>query len=313
MDFDLAVFGLIVADVLARPMDIRRPPAPGGLVKVDQVALVPGGNVPNVGMAAAKLGLRVSAHGVTGDDALGQAVVSEMTRQKLDCSGVRALRGQQTSATIVAVEPGGERIFFHAPAANEKIDANTFRAAIPALARAATVQIGYLGLLGPMELLLPELLLELREVAPDIRIALDTVNPPGPAERLPTILPHVDVFCPSRSEAVALTEQTDPDRMIDTIREWMPRGIVGIKLDAQGCLIDFASQREKIPAFRVIAIDSTGAGDCWFAGLLTALTRGLDPFQAARLANRVAADCCTALGATAGVRGWEQTLMRIND
>jgi sugar/nucleoside kinase (ribokinase family) len=269
--------------------------------------------VPNVGIAAAKLGLRVATHGVVGDDALGQAVVAEMTRQKLDCAGVRVLRGQQTSATIVAVEPGGERVFFHAPAANETLDAATFRAAIPALARASTVQIGYLGLLGPMELLLPELLLELRGVAPDARLALDTVNPPGPAERLPLILPHLDVFCPSRAEAVALTQQTDPDRMIDTIRQWMPRGIVGMKLDAQGCVIDFAGQREQIPAFRVIAVDSTGAGDCWFAGLLTALTRGLDPFRAARFANRVAADCCTALGATTGVRGWEQTLMRIND
>jgi sugar/nucleoside kinase (ribokinase family) len=188
-----------------------------------------------------------------------------------------------------------------------------FRASFDTMRRSRTVQIGYLGLLGPLELELPELLEEFRRHAPDVRLALDTVNPPGPSERLATILPHLDVFCPSRAEAVALTMQSDPDAMVDAIRRWMPRGVVAVKLDAHGCLVDFAGRREMVPACRVIAIDSTGAGDTWFAGLIAGLTRGLDPFRAARIANRVAADCCTALGATTGVRGWEQTLMRVND
>jgi sugar/nucleoside kinase (ribokinase family) len=33
--------------------------------------------------------------------------------------------------------------------------------------------------------------------------------------------------------------------------------------------------------------------------------------QAAQFANRAAADCCTALGASAGVRSFDETLARI--
>jgi sugar/nucleoside kinase (ribokinase family) len=33
--------------------------------------------------------------------------------------------------------------------------------------------------------------------------------------------------------------------------------------------------------------------------------------QAGRFANRTAADCCTALGASAGVNDYEQTLARL--
>ena len=50
-----SIFGLIVADLIAEPMDLRRPPAPGGLVPLNSLRLVTGGNVCNTGIAMAKL------------------------------------------------------------------------------------------------------------------------------------------------------------------------------------------------------------------------------------------------------------------
>ena len=47
------------------------------------------------------------------------------------------------------------------------------------------------------------------------------------------------------------------------------------------------------------------------AALLTALIKKMPLEQAARFANRAAADCCTALGASAGVQSFEQTLSRL--
>ena len=51
--------------------------------------------------------------------------------------------------------------------------------------------------------------------------------------------------------------------------------------------------------------------DTWFGGLLTALSRVMPLEQAGRFANRAAADCCTAIGASTGVRSFEETLGRI--
>jgi sugar/nucleoside kinase (ribokinase family) len=66
-----------------------------------------------------------------------------------------------------------------------------------------------------------------------------------------------------------------------------------------------------VPAYKVDVTDTTGAGDTWFAGLLTGLIRGMPVEQAGRLANRAAADCCTALGASAGVRTFDETVARL--
>jgi sugar/nucleoside kinase (ribokinase family) len=91
----------------------------------------------------------------------------------------------------------------------------------------------------------------------------------------------------------------------------MPQGIIGIKLDAEGCYLDDGKEAVFAPAYKIKVVDTTGAGDTWFAGLLTGLIRGMPIEQAGRLANRAAADCCTALGASAGVRSFDDTVTRL--
>jgi sugar/nucleoside kinase (ribokinase family) len=58
-------------------------------------------------------------------------------------------------------------------------------------------------------------------------------------------------------------------------------------------------------------VDTTGAGDTWFGGLIAAMLRGMPLEQMGRFANRAAADCCTALGASTGVQSFQKTLERL--
>jgi sugar/nucleoside kinase (ribokinase family) len=99
--------------------------------------------------------------------------------------------------------------------------------------------------------------------------------------------------------------------MVAAFRRHMKGGLVGIKLDADGCYLDDGKQALSVPAAKVEVVDTTGAGDTWFGGLLAALHRGMPLERAGRFANRVAADCCTAIGASAGIRTFEETLARI--
>ena len=94
-------------------------------------------------------------------------------------------------------------------------------------------------------------------------------------------------------------------------RHMKPAALIGIKLDAEGCLLDDGTTSVTCPAYAVECVDTTGAGDTWFGGLLVALRKGMPLERAGRFANRVAADCCTALGASAGVRGFDDTLARV--
>jgi len=310
---DAAIFGLIVADVIAEPMDLRSPPKPGGLAFTNSIQLTTGGNVCNTGIAMAKLGMKVAAAGLVGRDVLGAAVTERLRQQGLDTSAVFTTGKGQTSATVVAVEPGGERCFFHTPGVTQLLDAAAFRQCFPMFKRCRYVQVGYFGLLPALTPQLPALLRELRAAAPETKINLETVTPVGQWDDLEPILPHLDVFVPSRTEAIDLTGESDPVRMIAAFRRHMPRGLIGIKLDAEGCLLDDVGGAGPlmVPAYKIKVVDTTGAGDTWFAGLLTGLIRGMPLAQAGRLANRTAADCCTALGASAGVRTFDETVSRL--
>ena len=49
----------------------------------------------------------------------------------------------------------------------------------------------------------------------------------------------------------------------------------------------------------------------WFGALLVALRKNMSLEEAGKFANRAAADCCTALGASAGVKNFDDTLARL--
>jgi hypothetical protein len=65
------------------------------------------------------------------------------------------------------------------------------------------------------------------------------------------------------------------------------------------------------PCFRADVAGTTGAGDTTIAGFLSALLRGLDPYETVTAAVAVGACCVEALDALSGVRSWEDTLERI--
>jgi sugar/nucleoside kinase (ribokinase family) len=292
-------------------MDLRKPPAPGGLHLLNSLTLTSGGNVCNVSVAMAKLGATVAAAGLVGDDVLGRAVVERLRDQGVDTSAVFKNDKAQTSATIVAVEPGGQRSFYYTPGVTPLLDAATFRRCFDMFRKCAWVQVGYFGLLPTITPDLPQLLQELRQAAPGAKLALDTVNPPAEWKLLEPILSQLDLFAPSRTEAIALSGQKKPQKMVEFFRRHMREGVIGIKLDADGCYLDDAKSALNVPAYKCKVIDTTGAGDTWFAGLLVALRQNMSLEQAGRFANRAAADCCTALGASTGVKGFKDTLERL--
>lgn len=310
---DAAIFGMIVADVIGQPLDFRaHPPSPGGLQFVGSITLTTGGNVCNTGIAMARLGMSVAAAGLIGDDILGRAMLDRLRDAGVEVTAVRSTDRAQTSATVVAVEPDGERCFFHAPGASTLLDADAFRACFDTFRACAWVQIGYFGLLPTLTPQLPALLAELRQAAPGTKIALDTAHPPADMSLLEPILPHIDLFAPSRPEASLLTGEREPRRIAAVFRKSLPPGaILGIKLDADGCYLDDSSQAITVPAYKIQPVDTTGAGDSWYAGMLVALRRQMPLEQAGKLANRVAADCCLAIGASTGIRSFEESSARL--
>jgi sugar/nucleoside kinase (ribokinase family) len=309
------VFGVIVADLIAEPVDLHNLSQSVALARLNSVSFHPGGNACNVAAALAKLGhnfgVKAATAGLIGDDLIGELLVSTLQSTGVDTAAITAIRGGKTGATVVAVRPGGEPYFLHAPGVLDQVDPDCFRARFGQFAACDWLHIGYFGLL-PISLFeaMPAMLGELRQLAPRLRISLDTAHAPTRRDLLDAILPHLDLFGPSRAEAISLSGQTDPAAAVASFRRQMPRGIIGIKLDRDGCYLDDGASAVHCPAYPVDVVDTTGAGDAWFAGLLMARSQDLSLAAAGRFANRVAADCCTQLGGTTAIADFESTIAR---
>ncbi len=305
--FDVVLAGLALVDVIGRPVDIRRPPRSGGLQLIDSVTLTTGGNVPNCGIDLARLGFRVAGISRVGKDTLGDLVRRQLAQHRIDTSGFTIDQRDQTSATVVAVEGSGERTFFHTRGCLKNFRVEDILAHLPLIRKSRLFALGYLGLLPECDRHLPRLFRKVKEET-GVRILLDTGgNPrrtPGLLERF---LPFVDFFIPSREEAEVLTGKTTPEGMVQTFRRWGARGVVGIKLGAEGCYITAGQETAYVPSVRVKkVVDATGAGDAFVAGFLAATLRGFQPLDAARKANTIAASCVTAVGASTAIKPFDE-------
>ena len=107
---------------------------------------------------------------------------------------------------------------------------------------------------------------------------------------------------PNEVEAQELTgiPVTDLESADRAAEVFFKKGVqnVLITLGSRGVYVNSQGRSEIIPAFRVKAIDTTGAGDAFNGGLLTALSEGKDLWEAARFASGLAALSVQKLGTT---------------
>src|SRR3989441_1438504 len=115
---DVTCMGILVADVIVRPLDEW--PERGRLALVDSIDLKSGGLAHTTGIALAKLGVDTAVVGRVGTDPFGDFLV-----RALEDHGVtpHVLRDPEapTSTTVAAVASGGERSFIHLIGANGRL------------------------------------------------------------------------------------------------------------------------------------------------------------------------------------------------
>jgi hypothetical protein len=110
-----------------------------------------------------------------------------------------------------------------------------------------------------------------------------------------------DIFLPSIDDVRQIAGVDTPEAIID----WCHRAgadTVVMKQGSAGAYVSIAGTRTKIAAFKVDAVDATGAGDCFDGSLLARLAAGDDLLTAARYAGAAAALTTTGYGAVAPLR-----------
>lgn len=300
---DVACLGILVADLLGRPIDAL--PPRGRLGLVPEMTLHIGGCAANAGMDLARLGVSTCVLGKVGSDGLGDFIVQTLAKSGLDTQGVVRDPDVSTSASMVLVGSDGERTFLHHLGGNAKYRADDVRWDIVEQSRILLVA-GALVMPAIDGEPMASVLRRAREIGKTT--ALDVVwDATGRwMATLAPCLPHCDYFLPSMSEAEQLTGYTDPLEAAKALRD-RGVGVVVLKLGAEGSFVLSAEGQLRVPAFPVQPVDGTGAGDAYVAGFLCGLIHGWDLERTARFASAVGSLCVTAIGATAGVRSLEET------
>jgi sugar/nucleoside kinase (ribokinase family) len=306
--FDVVIFGLLVADILGRPVDLKRLPKRGSLQLIDTISFSTGGNAANVGIALRKLGMQVGVIGRLGNDVWKGLIIDSLKRHGIDCTHITAGGSPQTSATIVCVDAGGERSFIHTPGASQDLRGEDLLSRLDYVSKAKILMVGYLGLLPQMENDLPEIFKRVKAKT-NALVALDTAGIPRRNRGLTkSFLPYVDFFIPSLDEARSLTGYPSAKDIMRFFRDSGAAGVVGLKLGKRGCIVSDRTGEYFVPGFPVKkVVDATGAGDSFYAGFLAAWLRGLDTYHAAEFANMVGACCVSAIGASTGIRSFRET------
>ena len=292
---DLVVVGDCNPDVLVLGDDVT--PSFGQQEKlVEGIWMVVGGSAAITAVAAARLGLSVGLVAAVGADPAGEFLLGQLSREGVSTEAVAVRDGVPTGMTV-ALSRGADRAILTALGAVASLTAQDVPAML--LTRARHVHISSYFLLerslGPG---LAALLATAR--AAGATTSLDTNWDPAGKwgdDHLHASLAQTDVLLPNEAEALRIAGAPTLSAAAADLTGAGPRLVV--KLGERGalCVDGPVWHRTGLPP--LTPVDATGAGDCFNAGLIGGLLRGLALPDATALGCAVGALSTRAAGGTA--------------
>jgi sugar/nucleoside kinase (ribokinase family) len=285
--------GVHVLDVLVRPVETI-PEGQGGQL-VDEIKMTAAGSAGGAALILAKLEANVRSAGAVGADPLGDMLIGLLERDGVDTSLLVRREEVQTSASVLPIRPDGSRPAFHVVGANahygpSDVDWN-------AIAAASHLHLGGPEFMGGESA--AEILQRAREHG--VVTSADVLAPGhmGILEWIAPALPHLDYLLPNDEQAIAFTGESDLEAACLAL---VGRGVgcVAATCGADGVLLADAETVERVPAFEVDVVDTTGCGDAFSAGFLRGLALGRDRRWAAELGCATAALVAQGLGTDYG-------------
>ena len=286
----ITVIGSANVDLVVR---VSRLPQIGETVIGGEFMQAMGGKGANQAVSAARLGADVRFIARVGDDAFADACLQSYREAGVLLDAVQRTPDLATGIALIGVSEDGENLIMVASGANEKLSPADVRAHAEAI-RAADV-------------VLLQLEVPLETVTAAVNIAHEfgktIVLNPAPYQTLPrALLQKISVITPNRGESAQMLDERNPDdeRLAKGVLGMGPQGAV-ITLGADGALVAGSWGWVRVPAYKVVPVDTVGAGDAFNAGLAVALGEGGSLEEAARYASAVAALAVTRPGAQPGM------------
>ncbi|MFJ5361246.1 ribokinase [Pectobacterium sp. CHL-2024] len=289
----LVVLGSINADHI---LNLEQFPRPGETVIGEQYSVAFGGKGANQAVAAGRSGADIAFIACVGEDDIGTRICQQLSKDNIDVSAVEAISGETTGVALIFVNADAENMI--------AINAGANAAVMPDyLHRHQQHIIDASALLMQLESPL-ETVIAAAKLAHEHQTKV--ILNPAPARELPDeLLSLVNMITPNETEAqflTGITVETEDDaaRAAQVLHD---KGIetVLITLGSRGVWLSENGQGQRIPGYRVKAVDTIAAGDTFNGALVTALLENKPMSSAVRFAHAAAAIAVTRRGAQPSV------------
>jgi ribokinase len=251
-----------------------------------------GGKGANQAVMAAKLGADVAVVTKLGRDPFGENTFKNFQKWGVNTKSVFFTEQAFSGVAPIAVDPNGSNAIIIVTGANDLLTSEEIESCRPVIS-AAQILICQLEI--PLEITLEAMRIARQEGV------LTILNPAPAHSALPEEFYRLsDLFCPNETETELLTGLpvgtiTEAEIAARTLLK-RGTGKVILTLGERGSLLVSNDNTVLVPAERVQAIDTTGAGDAFVGSLAYFLAAGHPAHVAMQKANQICAISVQALG-----------------
>ena len=259
---------VVVGDVMADVVVTLSGPLAAGSDTPARIEHRGGGSGANVAVWLARAGARAVLYARVGDDPTGRGARAALADEGVELR-VTVDAERPTGTCVVLVDPGGERSMLPDRGANGAL------APSPLPDDAAHVHVAGYALLDPgARAAALHALAEARRIGCPVSVDPASAAPLAEAGATAFLgwIGRVGLLLPNAAEAAVLTGLWDPGDAARALAAHADEVVV--TLGADGALWSDGRTLEHVPAEPADAVDTTGAGDAFAAGLLAARVAG---------------------------------------
>lgn len=278
MKLDVIGFGALNMDKLYR---VNRIAGEGEESFITSCTESPGGSAANTIVGLSRLGIKTGCVGKLSQDREGRLLLQDLLRENVDIGGIIRSSEGRSGVVFCFVDRKGERAMYVSPGVNDdlklkEIDLEYCR---------NTKFLHLTSFIGEKPF---EAQKQLLKKLSGVKVSLDTGMHYAVKglEALRPIISRCYLFLSNEMEIRLLTGKNYTEASGLLIREGVE--IVAVKLGARGCYVTDGVEEHFIDAYKVKAVDTTGAGDAFCAGFLYGLINGRDLYDCGVLGNYVA-------------------------
>jgi sugar/nucleoside kinase (ribokinase family) len=285
-DVRILCAGGAVQDIIMR---VEQFPAPGSKVQASEFLITSGGQAGNAAVAIARLGVRTSYIGALGDldDDVANTIIKTFAAENIDVSRAIRVPGARSSVSTIMIDSTGEKMI--ATRRNQGLSE-----AVPADPEAAVAEIDAVMLDNRYSNI--SLPICLAAKARGIPRVLDFDKPTPASDPLLQACTHVICSADAIRESTGLA---DIPAALMKLGEGYD-GFLAVTDGPDGVYWRDGKTVRHMPAFKVKAVDTLGAGDTYHGAFATRLAETGDEIESMRFAAAAAAIKCTRFGGLKG-------------